>query len=193
MNETRDKWNSDGTKFECSVSAFSDTVIVTMKGVKAHVLVPAMMDFLTWPFIIGIDMGMFFRGAVSSGKFYQSGNVLIGPAVDEAAEWYTKPQWIGVSTTPSASILVERALEDDVQLLNKISHYKVPLKKGAESCWTFSWPMHKVLKDYLKKKDITLQSWFLEAESNRPLDSSAKTKIDNTIKYIDRFTGRGPD
>lgn len=192
MNDKRDAWNAEGRQqFECSVSAFSDTVMVTMKGDKPHILVLNMADFIMWPFIVGIELGIFFRGVISSGTFYKSDNLLIGPAVDEAAGWYSKPQWIGVSTTPSASIGVQRALEGNFRAMEVLSHYQVPMKKGTDSSWALRWPMDETLEKYVEKKEISIQAWLLDAETNRPINPSDKQKVDNTIKFIDRFTGRG--
>ena len=35
----------------------------------------------------------FFRGCMSARRFYRSENMIIGPAVDEAAEYHTLPEW----------------------------------------------------------------------------------------------------
>jgi len=64
------------------------------------------------PMIInGILKGVYLRGVISIGKFYQSQNLIIGPAVDEAAEWYTNIEWIGVSAAPTAHFILEKLAE----------------------------------------------------------------------------------
>jgi hypothetical protein len=42
------------------------------------------------------------RGATSYGSYSFSENIMIGPAVDEAAYWHETTAWIGVMLTPSA-------------------------------------------------------------------------------------------
>ena len=61
--------------------------------------------------INGILKGVYLRGVISIGKFYQSQNLIIGPAVDEAAEWYTNIEWIGVSAAPTAHFILEKLAE----------------------------------------------------------------------------------
>ena len=64
----------------------------------------------------GIFKGVYLRGVISIGKFYQSPTIIIWPAVDEAAEWYTNIDWIGVSASPSAYFTIEKliGLNEDV-------------------------------------------------------------------------------
>jgi hypothetical protein len=37
---------------------------------------------------------------------------VVGPAVDEAAQYYTTPYWIGISASPSVSMLLDRNKDD---------------------------------------------------------------------------------
>jgi hypothetical protein len=55
----------------------------------------------------GITYEMPIRGATSVGDFQLSEDAFIGPAIDEAAGWYEKADWIGVHLTPSAAFAFE--------------------------------------------------------------------------------------
>ncbi len=52
--------------------------------------------------------GIYLRGIIPIGQFYESQRAIIGPAIDEAAEWHKKTKWIGVSTAPTAPYTVTR-------------------------------------------------------------------------------------
>lgn len=91
------------------VVSFSDTVIVTHVGDEDELqLLSDMGLHLTLPFCNALLEGIFFRGVISRGKFKQTKRMIIGPAVDEAMDWYERHDWIGVSLTPSASFLLDK-------------------------------------------------------------------------------------
>src|SRR6185503_18250595 len=54
-----------------------------------------------------LDNRIFLRGAISYGDVYADGDTLVGPAADDAAEWYDKADWIGVCLTPAANYALE--------------------------------------------------------------------------------------
>ncbi|PEU18965.1 hypothetical protein COL20_24380 [Bacillus sp. AFS075034] len=41
------------------------------------------------------------RGATSYGQYTKGGNIMVGPAIDEAASWHESTNWIGVILSPS--------------------------------------------------------------------------------------------
>ena len=64
------------------------------------------------------------RGATTFGKFRYLNNIMIGPAVDEAAEWHETCDWMGVHLTPSAFLSVRGRLPFGWTL------YPAPFKQG---------------------------------------------------------------
>ena len=64
------------------------------------------------------------RGATTFGEFRYLNNIMIGPAVDEAAEWHETCDWMGVHLTPSAFLSVQGLLPFGWTL------YAAPFKQG---------------------------------------------------------------
>lgn len=76
-------------------------------------------------------MGIFLRGCISIGDYYKdgSGSSIIGPAIDEAAQYYEMPSWIGISLAPSAHLIVR---EQPNMEAFRFHSYDIPLKEGIE-------------------------------------------------------------
>lgn len=90
------------------------------------------------PFLTAILENFFFRGAISLGKFYQSNRMVIGPAVDEVAEYYKLPNWIGISTSQSASSVLNMSGN---HLSDVLIRYNIPYKNGMMEAngWALAW------------------------------------------------------
>ena len=170
------------------IRAFSDTVIVILKGKDPARLIPAMAELISPPFFAGLLKGIYFRGVISIGKFYQSQTLVIGPAIDEAAEWYTQPDWIGVSTAPSASFGIERLVEDGYDISKWFVKYSIPIKNGIEeNGWAVAWPNRDRIGDEVIKQQygITTRSLILDVFASRPISISAASKYKNTLAFFD--------
>jgi len=48
-----------------------------------------------------IDLGILFRGAVSIGKYIETEDIALGPAIVDVASWYDKIELFGIITTPA--------------------------------------------------------------------------------------------
>jgi len=75
-----------------------------------------------------------FRGAISLGRLYvdDTTNTVMGEAVSDAADWYDKADWIGLQTTPHASLYIEAKLHrTGKRLENVFVDHDVPLKRGG--------------------------------------------------------------
>lgn len=193
----------DGTKDatgdvckDCHIAAFSDTVIVTLPCEDPGRVIPFMAEIIMQPFFAGLLKGIYFRGVISIGKFYQSQKLIIGPAIDEAAEWYTRPDWMGVSTAPSASFGIEMIVEQGVDISNWFVKYNIPTKSGIEeNGWALAWPkrVDQAIKRLDQKKPIdhkiTNRMGILNAFASRPISISADSKYKNTLSFFDFVTG----
>jgi hypothetical protein len=99
--------------------------------------------------------GIPLRGAMSVGEFEAADNILVGPAIDEVAEWYELCDWIGVIQSPSAYLLPDTwwypflegelpdGLEDKPVLLYDdapLVLYKAPSKIGPYLTRCINWP-----------------------------------------------------
>jgi hypothetical protein len=175
----------------CEVKIFSDTVFITLVG-EDPINVELMGAYLTGPFCRAFLKRIFFRGVVSVGQFYKSETLLLGPAVDEAAEWYAHPNWIGISAAPSAKYLIEQNSNsnknfeagtlDDSDIFVK---YDIPLKNGVDkNGWALAWPIHlneySGDKKYLKDRVVLLQCF-----AGQSISLEAAPKYKNTLDFFD--------
>jgi hypothetical protein len=135
-------YKNKGFNIPLQLHAFSDTIIIT--GSNTKLLKDRPVQFISYlaslvipPFITAIKNKIFFRGSISISDFYQSKIMVIGPAVDEAAQYYITPNWIGVSTSPSASISIN---ECSNSIKNVFIQYDIPHKTFIEKDgWALSW------------------------------------------------------
>lgn len=170
----------------CNVSAFSDTMFVTAKG-NAEVLLGAFGWVCTRLIPKSICLGIPIRGCVAAGKFYQSGGALIsGPAVNEAAAYYELPQWIGISSCPSAY--------NKINSLNSgrgyYTKYDIPLKNSVEyGGLAVNWPDRYNHEHEDKEKELNDMLGRLEHEMGRTSDISASLKWRNTRNFLCMATG----
>lgn len=131
------------------VWAFSDTVAVLLDthGLATPELTQRLSNALAELFVAALDKELLLRGAVAFGRFYRGkgGRILIGPAVDEAAEWYDKADWAGIHLTPSAGrSVVPGGLpgQPTISTAGQFVHYPVPLKSGGVvPAWALAWPL----------------------------------------------------
>lgn len=122
--------------------AFSDTLIFSAYGVTDDVLLTAMAEITNYVMVVGLSLGLHIRGVISFGKFWQKDSFFIGPAIDEAADWYEECEWMGISMTPSASFkLDELEKRFAAKMGNWFVRYDIPTKHGIErASWATVWP-----------------------------------------------------
>lgn len=118
------------------ITAFSDTIMIATAGedpVKNFLATSIATSFLISEAVL---QGIFFRGCINIGKYYWSELLLIGPAVDEAAQYYTLPEWIGVSTAPKAHLVLTNDPKEAIEAMqipkNLFVKYDIPLKNTIE-------------------------------------------------------------
>ncbi len=183
------KIGSIGNKPEAlnySIAAFSDTVIITLKCTDdpaAHV--PLVAKIISDAFFFALIKGIYFRGVIAIGKFYQSKTLMIGPAIDEAAEWYTQPEWMGVSTAPSASFGLSRLEDQKADISQWFIRYDIPAKAGMQKEeWALAWP-REALRNSDTEGSLTARGLILDAFANRPISVAAAQKYKNTLAFFD--------
>lgn len=184
---------SGGACTGCRVIAFSDTVIVTMEGEHPDVLLLHMGDLLGQPFYVALTKEIYFRGVVTIGDFYQSETMVIGRAIDEAADWYEQADWIGVSASPSAAMILDklyRSRPEDV-LDRFVPHY-VPMRSGTkEPGWALAWP--RIVLDQAElsraagRRDEDPETIILEFFAKAPITVPVAPKYRHALAFFDRF------
>ncbi len=167
-----------GPVLEVEYQAFSDTIIVTLAsdGLAQDALIAVMGMILREPFWKALKSGFFFRGVVSYGTFFRSGSLLVGPSIDEAAEWYQLADWSGVCCSPSAGYAIDAMGKkfDDHTLSTFYVRYDVPTKAGGKfRTFALAWPLEADRTELLC------------AFSRHPIGASAHSKYENTLAFFD--------
>ena len=127
-------------KFPYKFFTFSDTVVITMYGSESEELFNDMCSTIIPMFAAAMAQKIFFRGGFNFGKYYDPEQMLLGPAVDELSQYYTLPEWIGISAAPSAHRVLDK-MEKNKNIISGFVKYDVPLKNSIEkNGWAINWP-----------------------------------------------------
>ena len=203
LHDKVEEFNKKRVNESCNYIAFSDTVIITINEAKVDpVTTPCnsiilMADLLLDPFVNALLEGINFRGVISMGEFYHSKNLIIGPAIDEAAAWSTYFDWIGISTTPSASLgidilktkafLDQFLLDTDSKFDDYFVEYDIPIKDDKkEKAWVLSWP-HKVNGAGL----VEPRHRIIQAFTGQAIGPDIVKKYMNTLAFFDKLVKIG--
>lgn len=116
-----------------TIFTFNDTVLIVY-AINRQATVKDVEDFCLLLRKFAVDslaQGILFRGALSMGSFHANGetNTVMGPAVSDAAAWYDRADWMGITATPQATLLIRSLIEQSrVNLGHVVVDYPVPLK-----------------------------------------------------------------
>lgn len=103
---------------------------------------------------------------------------MVGPAVDEAAQYHELAQWIGVSATPSVHHILSNIIgdPDPRELFVK---WDLPLKIGVEkNAWVVNW----LSESKVKSKDMMAEKLFGKVREII-LKEAQTTDIVNALKW----------
>lgn len=137
------------------------------------------------------QMKLYFRASLGLGTIYKNKDIIIGPAIDEAAEDYEQSNWVGVSLTPSASIMLNKLLNKN-NLLSQILgdlyiQYDLPKKKGIEkNCFVLNWP--KFFLKEVKPDSVEIIKNNLKFDSDQYMDYNIYIKYKTTIDFCERMS-----
>ena len=171
---------------DCKVSAFSDTMFVTAKG-NAEPLLGAFGRVAASLIPKSIDLDIPIRGCVAAGKFYESGQSLFtGPAVSEAASYYERPQWIGISSCPSAYSRID-GMGSGRACYTK---YDMPLKRSVEyGALVANWPDRYNYEHADREEELDRMLVTLDRRMAQAADIDASLKWRNTRDFLCAETG----
>lgn len=96
------------------------------------------------------------RGAFTIGGFNYTNNIMIGPAIDEAASWHEQADWIGIILTPTAQF--EYEIVKKSYKINTIAYYPgIPLKANKGSlryCINWKEPKGAIIEAVRKNQSL---------------------------------------
>jgi len=186
-------------RYKCKVTftAFSDTIIITVVSPDIEMSLPHIAAALGDPFIMGLVLGIYLRGCISVGKFFGTDTIVIGSAIDEAAQYYELPDWVGISASPSAHILLEKLKDRKIQYFdNLFCKYDIPLKNTIEyNGWALNWG--RVPDEYIRQLSTTfeLKSPYSSVKEiinkqlvNNSANISTVLKWRNTLNFYEELT-----
>ena len=144
-----------------------------------------------------LKRGILFRGAISIGTYLEAEDVILGPAITDAANWYDRSDMVGAIVTPATmnylkaiAGLSSKSTKDEVHsLFPRLILYDVPLSRSARTenksivTYAIEWP--SLLSKYQgmdKPKDSL--SIFFECIKNSPVPFGAESKYSNTEAFI---------
>jgi hypothetical protein len=179
------------------VRAFSDTIVICVMGPDLEGMFRKAGEVAVLGFVSALAEGIFLRGAISVGNVYGEGDTLVGPGVDDAADWFDKADWIGVNLTPAASYMLKTLpmlpdahdaglktihfYETDVSLVKR----KVPESVSPKiKTYALNWPWLFADPNWNSGRIRLLQLF-----GSRGIDSSTRTKYENTLDFFDILSG----
>ena len=122
------------------VKSISDTIVLFTedKDNNAEEVICLHAEYCAYILEEALKRKFPLRGAISYGKYDNSLNIMIGPAVDEAAAWHESTDWIGVILTPSAQMALKA---QDKGMI--ITYDNIPFKKNIKGlkqcvCWNYN-------------------------------------------------------
>ncbi|MGB2713517.1 MAG: hypothetical protein WBC51_05015 [Vicinamibacterales bacterium] len=137
---------------------------------------------------------IFFRGALAIGELYRADeqtNTVMGPAISDAAAWYTRADWIGIHTTPQATVFVRSLLCEKPEALDHVLlDYNVPLKdKSRMHLKAVNWP--KTLYLTHQKDAVRARATLLGVLGTQPVPAGAESKYFHAIEFFDHCEKTG--
>jgi hypothetical protein len=152
----------------------SDTIIITKPTELNQSAINETFNLLLQPFIDSIKTGLLLRGIVSHGEYYLSQQLIIGPAVDDAASNHDQLEWIGIALSPSVAIPQGYTVNNSVVYYNYI-----PFKNRRYRGVALNWP----------KFDLNRECHQILQKEYGQAPEKAKLKYENTLGFYDYMKG----
>jgi len=177
-----------------STFTFNDTVLI-IHTTKSSPALNDVFNFCTLLRKFAIDSlinGILFRGSVSVGEFYvdDESNTVMGTAVTDAAAWYDSADWIGINTTPHASLFIQSLLESEKTSLDHLLvDYEIPLKgRDPLELKAINWPKAFVVKGLtpVEKGKESPKAKFLKLLCVHGMPKGTELKYVNSVKFFDK-------
>lgn len=153
---------------------------------------------------VALSKGLLWRGAIGVGEYiyFRSSNTLLGPAVNDAASWYDKADWIGIIATPSCGMRLSalknfKEAQDAIKPINSQSslklstfctEYDITMKGGAKQMlWAVSWPAQYLSIEPDRKTNLGGEQVFWYVISRLMIPPGAESKYKNTVEFFQWF------
>lgn len=173
----------DFADIEMQKDSFSDTIIITARHKDNKIdgnLLLYISAQLNGVILLGLNYGLLFRGCMSIGKYYRGKQMVIGPAVDEAANYYQLPNWVGLSATPSAHLALNKSMSVPYLSRNWV-RYNIPFKTGYDNNgWALNWP-YSVIRG---NSEAQIRQAIERGIEEHATDIDVAFKLRNTLDFL---------
>lgn len=135
--------------------------------------------------------GILFRGAIAIGIFHrvdENTNTVMGPAVSDAAAWYNCADWIGITATPQATLLIQSLTEQGKSDIERLMvDYPVPLKdQRVLSLKAVNWPKAFTVKGMTPcSRGEKPRAKCLSLLVKHGIPKGTESKYSNTVAFFD--------
>lgn len=176
---------------------FGDTILILWPLPNVKNKTPFLIPFaqlLSSLFVEAMDQRLLLRGAMSIGEFVKSENVVVGPAITDAASWYEVVEWAGIICTPHCSQFVcdlQCQIGNEAAKLTKFmrnsfsatfQEYDVPLKGGAkQKLWCVNWPAIVRAFEPHRRDPI---GWYYRSVQRFPVPKGTEAKQAHTRSFF---------
>jgi hypothetical protein len=176
-----------------SVYMFGDSVIVTLELDEHKKTSGCILGFaiiMSQFLFLSMQHRILFRGAFSIGNYIEDANTntVMGKAVSDAAAWYEKSDWMGLSCTPKTKYVLEHfcGTSPFSDYGNFLFEYPVPIKEGKlMNLYTIPWPRLFFSKKKMEKHHKEDSGkWFVEVIKDFDIPFGTETKYENINKYF---------
>lgn len=169
------------------VRFFGDTILVTLpcekKNLNWHLLTRIFWGVANL-IAHAMERGILFRGAVAVGEYVETRDAVLGPAVNDAAQWYDLPDLFGAIATPSMMLLLRYVLSDPqiVRSLPEqgipglaVQEWVVPLNTGKTLTTVVAdWML--AAYQIIPEAETNLERWFLKNIRRCPIPPEVESK-----------------
>jgi hypothetical protein len=123
------------------------------------------------------------------GEYLYDGNIVLGPAVFDAANWYDKLEMIGIIATPQTTISLKSIfLNQDESPLGFWCDGvfgKHPLKNASQTeLYALNWPS---FLDFYKNEEETEEDLFYQWIRAFPMPYGTELKFQNTEQFFQKL------
>ena len=183
-----------------STAIFGDTIVIcfpiTESDNTPKISILAWISWYLGSLIhLGIHNQILLRGCISIGKYIKNENIVLGPAIFDAHDWYESADWFGIIYSPKSRLWIDSEIEkeklekkDDSLLgLFELStvKYKVPLVRNrneipTKEFWAIAWPsFYSSQKPHLGKFGFLTEELF-----EMPMSKEGESKFQNSIDFF---------
>lgn len=167
--------------------AFSDTIIITINEENKEKVVEDAGNLTALIMNGGLSVDINLRGCISIGTYYEGNDIVLGPAIDEAAEHYEVANWIGAHVTPSVYSVLTRMSD-----VNNIGYpyvkYNVPTKNGIIDTWAVE-ISNQLIEENQKIYSVKDMTGLIHKKLEEAEDISGSDKWKNLLDFM-RFCQR---